>query len=104
MILASREEEKGRAWLARQLPGHLASCYAERMNERVKKLTEEAAKLTPLERTELVEEVLASLSETDPEIDRAWAAECEDRLAAYERGEISAVDADVVLAKYLPLK
>lgn len=71
------------------------------MNERVKKLTEEAAKLTPLERTELVEEILASLSETDPEIDRAWAEVCEQRLDAYLRGDVDAKTADEVLSKYL---
>jgi putative addiction module component (TIGR02574 family) len=69
------------------------------MNERVKKLTDEAAKLTPLERAELVEGILASLVTPDPQIDRAWAAEAEDRLKAYERGEIEAVDFDQALAK-----
>ena len=70
------------------------------MNERVKKLTEQAVQLSPLERARLVEGILASLDKPDPEIDQAWAAEAVDRLAAYERGEIPAVDFDEALAKY----
>jgi Putative addiction module component len=37
----------------------------------------------------------------DPEIDRAWAEECERRLDSYLRGETTALDAEEVLAKYL---
>ena len=33
-------------------------------------------------------------------IDRLWAKEAEDRLAAYRRGEIKAVPLQEVLAKY----
>lgn len=48
----------------------------------------------------LVEEILSSLDQPDAAMDRLWAKEAEDRLAAYSRGEIKAVDLDEVLAKY----
>lgn len=50
-----------------------------------------AAKLSPSERLQLVETILATLDKPDPEIAAAWANEAEDRLAAYKRGEILAV-------------
>ena len=70
------------------------------MNERVKKLTDEATKLSPAERAELVEGILQSLDTTDPRLDQLWADEAKDRLAAYQRGEISSVDLDEILAKH----
>jgi putative addiction module component (TIGR02574 family) len=51
-----------------------------------------AAKLPPSDRLELVETILATLDKPDPEISAAWAAEAQDRLAAYRRGELTAVD------------
>jgi putative addiction module component (TIGR02574 family) len=51
-----------------------------------------AAKLPPSDRLELVETILATLDKPDPEIAAAWAAEAQDRLAAYRRGELAAVD------------
>jgi hypothetical protein len=39
-------------------------------------------------------------AEPDPQIDRLWAKEAEERLAAYRRGEIKAVPLQEVLAKY----
>jgi len=70
------------------------------MSEATKKLSIEAAKLLPEERIELVDEILASLDQPDERIDRLWAKEAEDRLVAYRRGEIKAVDLEEVLAKY----
>ena len=70
------------------------------MSEATKKLGIEAAKLLPEERMELVDEILASLDQLDERIDRLWAKEAEDRLVAYRRGEIKAVDLEEVLAKY----
>lgn len=51
-----------------------------------------AAKLPPSDRLQLVETILATLDRPDPEISAAWAAEAEDRLAAYRRGDLAAVD------------
>jgi putative addiction module component (TIGR02574 family) len=70
------------------------------LSEATKKLSIEAAKLLPEERMELVDEILASLDQPDERIDRLWAKEAEDRLVAYRRGEIKAVDLEEVLAKY----
>ena len=71
------------------------------MNERVKKLTEEAAKLSPEERSELIEGILTTLNPVDPEIDALWLKESERRMEAYDQDEMIAIDADEVLAKYL---
>ena len=68
------------------------------MNARIKALSQEARKLSPEERIELIEDLQNSLVPTDPEIDRAWAEEARDRLAAYRRGEIEAVSLEEVLA------
>jgi putative addiction module component (TIGR02574 family) len=57
------------------------------MNERVKILSEEAAKLTPDERVELVERINLTLLDRQAEIDAAWDREIGRRLAAYRRGE-----------------
>ena len=70
------------------------------MTEAAKSLSVQARKLSPSERLELVDEILASLHEPDPNIDRLWAKEAEDRLAAYRRDEINAVPLEQVLAKY----
>lgn len=70
------------------------------MTETTKTLSDQARKLSPAERIELVDAILSSLDEPDPEIDRLWAKEAEDRLAAYRRGEIKALPLEEVLAKY----
>ncbi len=70
------------------------------MTEAVKNLSVEARKLSPSERLELVDEILASLDEPDPNIDKSWAKEAEDRLAAYRRGEIKGIPLEQVLARY----
>ena len=52
------------------------------------------------ERERLVDDLLASLNEPAArELDEAWAAEIEHRLAAFDRGEIQALSADEVFAK-----
>ena len=70
------------------------------MTNAAKNLSAKARKLSPDERLELVDDILASLDEPDPAIDRLWAKEAEERLAAYRRGEIKAVPLQEVLAKY----
>jgi len=55
----------------------------------------EALALPPQERAELVEQLLATFqSPPDPHIDEMWAREAEDRLDAYDRGELKAVPAE----------
>lgn len=69
------------------------------MNAIVKTLTEEAKKLTPEERIELVDEILVGI-EADPAIDRQWVEEAQRRYSAYLRGEQKAVELEEILAKY----
>jgi putative addiction module component (TIGR02574 family) len=68
------------------------------MNARVKHLAEEAAKLTPEERVELIERVHLTLWDHQPEIDAAWEAEIERRVAQIDSGEAILHDADEVIA------
>ena len=72
------------------------------MNEKVKALSLEALKLAPAERAELIEELIASLDRPAPVIDALWATEAEDRLAAYDRGEMTAHDIAEVVAHLRP--
>ena len=54
----------------------------------------EALKLSPVERAELVEKILSSFEFPDrKKIDELWANEVEDRIEAYERGDISSASA-----------
>lgn len=70
------------------------------MTDAAKNLSTQARKLSPAERLELVDDLLTSLDESDPGIDRLWAKEAEDRLAAYRRGDLKAIPLQEVLAKY----
>jgi putative addiction module component (TIGR02574 family) len=67
------------------------------------KLTEDilevARRLPATERAALVDELLRSLDKPDAEVDALWAKEAEERLAAYDRGDIEAIDAEVVFAE-----
>ena len=70
------------------------------MTDATKTLSAQARKLSPRERIELVDDILTSLDEPDPNIDQLWAKEAENRLAAYRNGEIRALPLEEVLAKY----
>lgn len=62
-------------------------------------LTEAALKLSPFERAQLIDALWQSLDPVDQaNIDQAWLDESRDRLAAYRRGEIEAVEGDRALA------
>ncbi len=63
-------------------------------------ILESARKLRPVERLQLIDALMDSLDEPDPAIEAAWAAEAQDRLAAYDRGELHLGDLAPVLAKY----
>jgi putative addiction module component (TIGR02574 family) len=60
-------------------------------------LTKEAKKLSPAERAELVDELLASLGVTNAELDRLWSEEAERRLADYRLGRAQSIDAATLL-------
>ena len=65
-----------------------------------KQILAEALKLPPVERAELVEDLLSSFEfGTRKTIDALWAQEAEDRIDAFERGELSTIPAREVFAE-----
>lgn len=74
------------------------------MNKRVTSIIEEARKLSPEERDELLSRLHHEFDDepsdgTPEEIDAAWAEEVERRIAKAERGETTFVDLDDVLER-----
>ena len=70
------------------------------MSANSEQILKQALALTPHERAELVEQLLATFqSPPDPHIDELWAREAEDRLNAYDRGELKAVPAEEVFER-----
>jgi putative addiction module component (TIGR02574 family) len=70
------------------------------MNDQVVELAERGKALTPEDRSRLVDILLESLNEAPlAEVEAAWDEEVKNRLAAYDRGEIQAIDGEEVLAK-----
>ncbi len=69
------------------------------MSQLVEKLAAEAKQLSADERVALVEAILAQLPKSDPEWEAAWVKECEDRIAALDRGEMQTHDFDEVMAQ-----
>jgi putative addiction module component (TIGR02574 family) len=63
-------------------------------------LKEEALKLSPFERAQLIDALWQSLDPVEQQaIDQAWTEESKDRLDAYRRGEVEALDGDHALAE-----
>ena len=63
-------------------------------------ILKEALALPLQERAELVERLLATFkSPADPRIEDLWVREAEDRVDAYDRGELKAVPAEDVFDK-----
>ena len=75
------------------------------MTNRVDSLLEQVKALSADEQAQLLAEIHDLVSPPDPEWEKAWADDCERRLASLQRGETTAEDADVVMtrlrAKYL---
>lgn len=70
------------------------------MPDTASELAQRGKQLPREDRERLVDELLASLNEpAAAQLDAAWSAEIERRLAAYDRGEIQALSADEVFAK-----
>lgn len=70
------------------------------MPDTTSELAQRGKRLPREDRERLVDELLASLNEPAvAQLDAAWSAEIERRLAAYDRGEIQALSADEVFAK-----
>ena len=71
------------------------------MSPQVVQVCNDAMKLSPYERIELIENLFFSLDASDERrrIDQLWAEEAEDRLSAYEAGEIETISAAEVFEK-----
>jgi putative addiction module component (TIGR02574 family) len=69
------------------------------MSASLKQIEDQARALTPEERARLAESMLESLHFPLAEIKRAWQEEIEQRVAAFDRGEIPAYPADDVFAE-----
>jgi len=69
------------------------------MSASLKKIEEQARALSAEERAELAESMLESLHTPLSEIEAAWAEEIEQRVAAFDRGEIPSYPAEDVFAE-----
>lgn len=68
--------------------------------EKSKRILAEALELTPIERAELVEELLSSFTYSGRNSnDAIWAKEVEDRIDAYDAGELKSSPADEVFQR-----
>jgi len=63
-------------------------------------ILKDALALEVASRVELVDELLASLDQPDKAVDVLWAEEAENRIDAYDRGEITSVSVHEVMARY----
>ena len=69
------------------------------------KVVSDALSLPPRSRAKLAERLLESLDDsTQKEIDRLWADEVEDRIDAYERGDLKAIPGEEVFRPLKPRK
>ncbi len=67
------------------------------MTPQSQQILREALGLSPTDRAELVEQILASFEfPARQDIDAAWAKEAEDRIDAYDAGKISSLPANKV--------
>lgn len=69
------------------------------MSASLKQIEDQARALTPEERAKLAESMLESLHSPLAEVKAAWAEEIEQRVAAFDRGEIPAHPAEDVFAE-----
>jgi putative addiction module component (TIGR02574 family) len=83
-------------FLAPSLVDSDQSLGASVMSTSAKTVMDQALKLPANDRAALVETLILSLDKPDPALDAEWLREAEDRLSAYQSGELAAVDADEV--------
>ena len=69
------------------------------MSASLKQIEDQARALTAEERAKLAESMLESLHSPLADIEAAWAQEIEQRVAAFDRGEIPAYPAEDVFAE-----
>ena len=70
------------------------------MSDAAKSIINQALELSAVERAIVAEQLLLSLDRPDPKIDAIWVSETEERLDAFEQGEIEAVSINEVFGKY----
>ena len=63
---------------------------------KARNLQQQALNLKPVERLQLVQMILESLDQPNPQIEKAWIAESEARYAAYKNGKVKAIPLSVV--------
>lgn len=68
------------------------------MTAQIESLVAQARQLSAEEQAVLAETLYEMVNPTDPEWEAAWTRECQERLAAYDSGEIEAVDSDEAMA------
>jgi len=62
------------------------------MTDKTQTIVEQALKLSPTERAEVAEQLLASLDEAlDSDVEKAWQEEVQQRLQQVERGEVKTI-------------
>jgi hypothetical protein len=69
------------------------------MSALLKSIEEQASALSAEDRARLAESMLESLQPSIADIEAAWAKEIEERVSAFERGELSLSSADEVFAE-----
>lgn len=69
------------------------------MSTLLKSIEDQARALAPEDRARLANSMLESLQPLIAEIEAAWAVEIEERVSAFERGELSSSSADEVFAE-----
>ena len=70
------------------------------MTDKTQAIVEQALKLSPTERADVAEQLLASLDKAlDSDVEKAWQEEIQRRLQQVERGEVELIDSDTVMAE-----
>ncbi len=69
----------------------------------VEELSRRAKELSPDERVQLAEELLATIHGMDEEVDAEWDAEIKRRIAEIENGTAELIPAEEVFARLRPL-
>ena len=68
----------------------------------IKTIEQHILKLSPTKRIHVVETILKSLDEPNPQIERAWIVESEKRYSAFRKGKIKAISLDNLKKRIRP--
>ena len=64
------------------------------------KILEDALGLPALEKSEIIEKLIMSLDQPDPEMDALWKKEVESRLDAFQEGKMASISVKEAFRKY----